>query len=116
MSWITAHKTLLGFIVLLVFALSANALLYGSHAADEAHEAVATAGEAGHHHSPSADNHDENPDASHCCETPHGFDVTGGCSFSLSEWSLDATLGGSYPPYFLLDVFPERFIPPRHHA
>lgn len=113
---ITTHKTLVGFILLLVFAFSANALLYGSHLAGEACEAVAAAGEGGHHHNHPTDSHDEDPDATHCCETPHGFDVDGGCSFNLVKWPQDTTLGGNYPPHSLLEVFPERFIPPRHQV
>jgi len=116
LSWIATHKTLLGFITLQVFAFSANALLYGSHAAEEARGAVTASGEAGHHHHHPGKDHNEDPDANHCCDTNHSHDVTGSDPFALASRTLCSRLGGVDPASHLLEVFHERFIPPQHQA
>lgn len=111
MSWITARKALLGFIVLLTFVISANGLLFGSHSVEEARGAVTASGETGHHHHD--ENHGENPDDQHCCDTHHSHDLTGTNLFELGSWVLCSSLGVSDSPNHLLEVFPERFIPPQ---
>jgi hypothetical protein len=116
LSWIATHKTLLGFIVLLVFAFSANALLFGSHAAEEARGAVTAAGAVEHHHDDSGHEHGNDQDGSHCCDTHHSHDVTGSDPFVLASWNQCAGLGGIDPTSHILEVFPERFIPPQHQA
>ena len=116
MSWITAHKTLLGVIVLLVFVFSANALLFGSHAAEEARGAVTAAGAVEHHHDDSGHEHSNDQDGSHCCDTNHSHDVTDSESFELAAWTQSTSLRVIDPTHHLLEVYRERFIPPQHQA
>ena len=116
MSWIATHKPFLGFIVLLAFAFSANALLYGTHAAEEAREIVAAGGAGEHHHNDSGHDDGNDQDASHCCDTHHSHDVTGSDPFVLDSWIPYSELGGSNPTHHLLEVCHERFVPPQHQA
>lgn len=109
-------KTLPGFIALLIFACSANALLFGSHVAEETRTAMTVAGEAGHNHEHSSDDHGDGSSGTHCCDTHHSHDVTGSDPFELASWHLRPELAGTEPPSHLLEVFPERFIPPQHQA
>ncbi|MHB8707241.1 MAG: hypothetical protein ACYC9I_00030 [Desulfuromonadales bacterium] len=116
MSLIATHKTLLGIIVLLVFVFSANALLFGSHAAEEARGAVTTAGAVEHHHDDSGHEHGNDQDGSHCCDTNHSHDVTGSDPYVLTSWTQGTSLGAIDPTHHLLEVCHERFIPPQHQA
>ena len=116
LSWITARKSLLGFIVLMTFVVSANGLLFGSHAVEEARGAVTVSAETGHQHHHHDEDHGDSPDDTHCCDTRHSHDLTGINRFELGSWTLCSSLGGGDPTSHLLEVFPERFIPPQPQA
>ncbi|TLM67211.1 MAG: hypothetical protein FDZ69_04795 [Deltaproteobacteria bacterium] len=116
MSWITAHKTLLGVIILLAFVFSANALLFGSHAVEEARGTMTAASAVGHHHDDAGHEHGNGQDSSHCCDTHHSHDVTGSDAFELASWIQGTRLVAIDPTHHLLEVFHERFIPPQHQA
>lgn len=111
-------KFLVGTLMLLLFAFSANGLVFGSHGAAElavvlamtdAPEALA---ECTHDHSgPDDQSTDEE---GHCCHPHHSHDLQDGPGFVLGLPLLPYCSEGVEPLQFLPEVYLERFIPPQN--
>lgn len=117
-------KFLVGTLMLLLFAFSANGLVFGSHGAAELAVALATMdapealAECTHdhsgHHGHSGSDHQPSDDDGHCCHPHHSHDLQDGPGLVLGVPLPAYRSEGVEPLQVLSEVYLDRFIPPQN--